>query len=112
MNELKTQEYDYIAVGERIRFARKAKKYTQEYVSEQMDVDCQFISNIERGVCGLSITTLIDLCKVLDTSADYILFGEAFGNTPIDSIYQKMNQKQKLYVEETVRLYAESIGIN
>lgn len=108
---MKQQIYNHIAVGERIKSARKAKKYTQEYIAEQIDMSCQNISDIERGICGLSISTLIDLCRVLDTSADYILFGEAFGGTPVDELYQKMNQKQKLYIEETVRLYAEVCGI-
>ncbi|MGN1097300.1 MAG: helix-turn-helix domain-containing protein [Clostridia bacterium] len=106
------QEYDYTAVGMRIKSARKAKNFTQEYVAEQIDVGCQHISDIERGACGLSISSLIDLCRVLEIDADYILFGRAAGNgLPINGILQKMTEEQRMYAEEFVRLYAKSCGI-
>ncbi len=104
---MKHQGYDYRAVGARVKAARRAKGYTQEYVAEKTDMDCQNISNIERGVCGLSVGTLIELCRTLETSADYILFGQS-GGGPLERLYADMDEKQRKFVEELILLYAES----
>lgn len=106
---MKIQSYNYAAVGARVRAARKARKYTQEYLADQVDIDCQNISNIERGVCGLSVATLISLCRTLGVSADYLLFGSASGGNPLDGAYSGLNERQKKFVEDFVALYAESV---
>ena len=83
---MKHQGYDYRAVGARVKAARRAKGYTQEYVAEKTDMDCQNISNIER---------------------DYILFGQS-GGGPLERLYADMDEKQRKFVEELILLYAES----
>ena len=75
------QNYDFAVVGARIKRAREMRKLTQEYISNQVDVNTQHISDVERGAVGLSIGTLIKICKALGVSADYILFGDGASNT-------------------------------
>ncbi len=106
---LKRQEYDYISVGTRIKTARKAKNLTQESLAESVDVGCQHISDIERGICGLSVSTLIELCRVLEVSADYLLFGRSPGGSPLDGLYAGLNPTQKKFVDDFVALYAGSV---
>lgn len=105
---MKAQDYDYVSVGTRIKNARKAKSFTQEYVAECVDIGCQHISDIERGVCGLSVTTLIKLCRTLEVSADYLLFGKA-GTGLIDGLCGDMDEAQRKFVEDFIALYAESL---
>ena len=42
-------EYDLQLIGARLQAARKAKGYTQDYVSARADITEKFLSQIERG---------------------------------------------------------------
>lgn len=65
--------FDYIALGERIRKARKAKRLTQEQLAEACDLSTAHIGHIERGSRALSIESLITISNVLGVSTDYLL---------------------------------------
>lgn len=66
-----------IQIGEQIRLAREQAKLTQEQFAERIEVSPQYISDLERGVVGISIPTLKRACIALGTSSDRILFGTA-----------------------------------
>lgn len=65
-----------IQIGERIKAARETAGQTQEQLAEAIDVSPQFISDLERGVVGISIPTLKRLCTFLAISSDQILFDQ------------------------------------
>ena len=104
---------DYEAIGKRVQWARLDNKMTQEYVAEQLGVGSQHISNIERGIVGISFETFYALVKLLNCSADYLLFGDTLSDNknPLDIIMGKLDSQQRIYVEEFLRLYAKSCGI-
>ena len=64
-----------IEIGEQIRAAREQAYLTQEQLAEKIDVSVQFVSDLERGVVGISLTTLKKTCTVLGVTSDQILFG-------------------------------------
>lgn len=64
-----------IHVGEQVRIAREQAKLTQEALAEIIDVSPQFVSDLERGVVGISLATLKRLSGALDVTSDQILFG-------------------------------------
>ena len=64
-----------IEIGEQIKAAREQAGLTQEQLAERIDVSVQFVSDLERGVVGISLTTLKKLCMTLGISSDQILFG-------------------------------------
>lgn len=68
--------YDRIAVGERIKKKRMILGMSQEELAEKIDRATKYCSDIERGMCGMSIETMIALSKSLDMSMDYMVFGE------------------------------------
>lgn len=43
--------------------------------AERLSVSTQYISDLERGVVGASVQTIIKICDELNISADYILRG-------------------------------------
>ena len=49
-------------------------KLTQEEFAEKAGISTPFLANVERGIKGLGITTLRDICSSLDISAGYLLF--------------------------------------
>lgn len=69
-----------VQIGERIKQAREASLLTQEQLAERIDVSPQFVSDLERGVVGISIATLKRICIVLHVSSDQLLFGIASQN--------------------------------
>lgn len=65
-----------IQIGERVKSAREHALLTQEQLAECIDVSPQYISDMERGVVGVSIPTLKKLCITLNVSSDRLLFDE------------------------------------
>ena len=63
-------------IGSRVRAIRENLRFTQSEFAERTDLTTQFISDIERGITGLSSDTLIKICEGASVSADYILFGK------------------------------------
>ena len=62
-------------IGQRIRQLRHMHDFTQAEFAELIDISINFLSEIENGKKGLSQDTLAKICRQLNTSADYILFG-------------------------------------
>lgn len=65
-----------IEIGEQVRVAREQKRLTQEMLAEKIEVSPQYISDLERGVVGISLPTLKRLCVSLGISSDQILFAK------------------------------------
>lgn len=65
-----------VEVGEQVRLARESAKLTQEQLAERIEVSPQFVSDLERGVVGISLVTLKRICTVLGVSSDQILFAK------------------------------------
>ena len=63
-----------IQIGEQIKLSREDRGMTQEQLAEAIEVSPQYISDLERGVVGVSIPTLKRLCTHLGVSSDRILF--------------------------------------
>lgn len=98
-------KYDFILVGKRIAAARKLAGMTQDQVARRLKIGVNHLSQIERGVSGIAIGTLIELVKILNVSADYILFGEDLKNSPLNINVQEILPQQKLYLEEMINSF-------
>ncbi len=78
-----TDILDKSKIGQRIRQLRLLHDYTQAEFAESIDISINFLSEIENGKKGLSQDTLAKICRQLDTSADYILFGDKHSQTSL-----------------------------
>ena len=65
-----------VEMGQRISFRRKMLGLTQEQLAERIDVSVQMISNLELGKKAIRPENLINVCRALNVSSDYILTGE------------------------------------
>ncbi len=63
-------------VGANIQRAREQARYTQEELSELLSITPNHLSAIERGVSGVTLETLEQLCQFFGVSADTLLFGK------------------------------------
>ena len=67
---------DKVALGIKLREARKNKGYTQEVLAEKADIGVMYLGEIERGIKMPSMNIFIKLIEALDISADYVLRDE------------------------------------
>lgn len=86
---MKEKKIINIQIGNEIRKARKRAGLTQEQFGEMMSLGTKNVSDIERGVTGITVSTLKRICKKLSISSDAILFGEREQND-IDYITKQL----------------------
>lgn len=80
-----------IQIGSRIKQSREHSGLTQEKLAEKIDVSVQYVSDLERGIVGTSIPTLLKICDTLSVSTDYILKEEYFGEDDFSLIHRLKN---------------------
>lgn len=68
--------YDKVFTGERIRDYRLALKLTQDELSEKIDKSIRTMTDLERGVVGMSMETLFNLCNVFKVTPNDLLIPE------------------------------------
>jgi transcriptional regulator with XRE-family HTH domain len=65
-------------IGKKIKLARVKTNYTQEKLAEKLALSPRYISQLERGIAFGSATTIVNLCKALNISSDF-LFSDLIG---------------------------------
>ena len=63
-----------IHIGNEVRLAREQAGLTQEQFGELVSLGTKNVSDIERGVAGITVSTLKRICEKLSISSDSILF--------------------------------------
>ena len=92
-------------IGKRIKLARKKSKFTQEQLAEKLSLSSKYISQLERGLTAGSVNTLIDICKVLNISSDFLFEDSIKGSSSITDIFEQS------FIEDYMKLntYSKSI---
>ncbi|MBP3801146.1 MAG: helix-turn-helix transcriptional regulator [Clostridia bacterium] len=92
------------SIGNKIKLARSQTEYTQEKLAEKLSLSSRYISQLERGVAFGSATTIVNLCKALNISSDFLFSDIIETNLPTlhDSIdtnflenYLQLNDNNK-----------------
>lgn len=78
MNPVLDPQFDPVAMGRRLRTARKAQMLTQGETAARSGISLSFYGHIERGTRLLSVETLARLCLTLDLDAHYLIFGHRY----------------------------------
>ena len=103
-------------IGSNVRAARKKADMTQEELSESIGVTPQYLSDLERGLVGTSVSTLMRICDRLNVSADFILFGEdsigGSGNSTLIEKIQRLPAHKAAIVESSVNLLLEAMEMD
>ena len=102
-----------IEIGEQVKAVREQSKLTQEKLAERLDVSPQYISDLERGVVGISIATLKKLCCTLHISSDRILFAEKPKNdiTSVTDKLQSLPKKQFDILQDIIDKFLQVIDL-
>ena len=100
-----------VEIGARARKAREQANMTQERLAERLECSPQFISDMERGVVGISLSTLKKLCLTLGVSSDSILFGTE-PESSLDALADRcrvLSKEQFSILTEIVEKYIEGV---
>lgn len=100
-----------IQIGEQIKKARESAKMTQELFAEAIDVSPQYVSDLERGVVGASVSTIKRICTALHVPSDQILFGvfPTGRNAAISGKCRNLSDNQFRILLEIIDKYVEAI---
>lgn len=80
-----------IEIGNRIKKAREAAGLTQDRIAELIGMGTKNVSAIERGVVGVSLSSLQKICQVLSVPSDELLFDRGAEND-VQKITSRLNQ--------------------
>ena len=100
-------------IGKNIKQARRLKGMTQDALSESIDTSTNFISLIECGKSGVSLTNLVDICNVLqiDTSAVFSGLVTANDTTEAEQIINTLSMfedEDKAIVSDLIKYISNS----
>ena len=80
-----------VLIGANIKREREKAGYTQDQFSEMLGIGSKSLSAIERGVVGVSLTTLLKICEVLSVSSGTLLF-EKNSSNDVQSIIEQLER--------------------
>lgn len=100
-------------IGERINRIRELEGYSKEELADAIKVTTRFIYDIELGNKGMSIDTLVNLCGILNVSADYLLFGKTHGETTFSpearALVERCPVSKEAYLKEIIELFLRAM---
>ena len=100
-------------MGARIRAQREYLGITREGLCDYVNISPQFLSEIERGIKGVSAETLYKLCNGLGISADYILMGKD-SITDVSMILKLLSTLDKKYIplaEDLLKTFFKTVSL-
>jgi transcriptional regulator with XRE-family HTH domain len=77
MKKMKNRKPLDISIGKQLKKARDDAGYTQEGFAELIGMSAQNLSDVERGMTGISVLMLKTICKTLYISSDLLIMDEA-----------------------------------
>ena len=94
-------------IGHKIKQARLSKKYTQDYVSENINISTDLLRNIENGRNIGSVPTLLSICNFLEISPNYLFdelltFKEKTLDTDFGNYISKLSKQDKDVLKEII----------
>lgn len=92
-------DIDFSKIAHKIKTIRLSKQLTQEYVANIADVNVSHISNIENNRVKVSLSTLVQICKALNVTVDYILADEYQDSSSV--VEQEVLHELHFCTEET-----------
>ena len=110
MNQGK-QLYNKTAAGARIRSCRERLGLSRQRMAERIGKAEKYYADIERGYCGMSLETMLEIAGCLGITLDYMIFGENNGQElPEDSksilfYLEQCDEKKRRKAMELLRVY-------
>ena len=103
---------DFHAIGQRIRQKRREKHMTQEALAEALSVSVGYVSNMERGITKISLTTLAKIAGAVDCELGELVSGTAamekdYLDTEFSALLSRLNQEEKRMLLRLLKTYLD-----
>ena len=100
-------------MGERLKKARLKKGYTQEKLSEMLNVSIAYLSRIETGATYINLKRLNQMCELLNITEGYVLNGASensntYLNNEIGSILKDCTADKKELIYQVAKIISEN----
>lgn len=93
---IKIKPQDAIAIGKRLKAARKTLNITQEQLAEKFDISPQALQKIERGANNITSAQLKLLKEEYNLSSDFLLNGNVSNSTECESFIECMSPEEQV----------------
>lgn len=88
-------------LGQNVRDIRKSLNYTQEVFAEKLNLNPQFISQIETGKIGISVDNVINICNTANCSS-VKLFKNLINSPDIIDKYELLSERDKSVINQMI----------
>lgn len=99
----------YLEMGKRLRILRIELNYTQEQMSEILEISSAYYGKVERGVHGLSLEKLVLANKKLDIDINYLLTGTKRSEIVIEKAIDECPKNKRYDLEQLIK-YAMNLA--
>ncbi len=93
--------YDPKECGKRIKELRNLHQFTQEQLSERLNISLSMMSKLEQGTKSISVDLAIEIAEYFSVTLDYLLLGKGMRTEEL--------RKKLLEAEVLIRDVATSI---
>ena len=90
-----------IIIGRNVRNIRKSLNLTQEEFAEKLNINAQFLSQIENGKTGISIDNAINICNTANCSS-IRLFKDLIKSPDIIDQYELLTDRDKSVINKMI----------
>lgn len=107
MNDGTNETNINVIIGNNIKNIRTSEKISQGRLAELIGKSAHFISLLERGESGLSVGTLLDICRTLNIDTNSIFAGtldnsNMYNNSFLHKSFEKFDDSSKELVEHVI----------
>lgn len=99
--ELMANLNNSIKIGKNIKNIRQELGLTQEEFAEKLNINSQFLSQVETGRTGISIDNAINICNTANCSSVQLFKGITKAPDIIDK-YELLSQRDKLVINQMI----------
>ena len=93
----------YVEMGKRLRIYRIELNYTQEQMSEILEMSSAYYGKVERGVHGLSLENLVLVNRKLDVDINYLLTGNRRSEVSLEKIIDECPKSKRYDMEQLIK---------
>ena len=96
MSKMKRDDYDLVAIGQRMKLVRARLRKTQALMAQDLGVSLSHYSKLEVGIGGMSHGLVYTFCRLFGVDQDWFCYGQGEEPIPIDpAIAEEAEKSQK-----------------
>lgn len=100
-NEIDNNSTGNLILGQNVKDIRKNMNLTQEEFAEKLNLNPQFISQIETGKVGISVDNVINICNTANCSSVNLFKGLINSPNVIDK-YELLSERDKSVINQMI----------